>query len=354
MRKESYRSLKGTTYKMTPHSEPLDHLELSTTLPCSYEDLALKKYENTGLLLNFTERAKMKNVAESAEKKIEVFIMERERLTNAYEEWMAKQPPSEVDSLPSINELLAIEPVYSQLIERVVQLKLSSRTAESMTKLMRSSYVKRQATEVTRGLQNTFKNKHPVAQASRDESPDEVEGYPDLIDQLPHMIASWQHKTKIHYLSMLPQADYSSISDFRRLELATSTFICVPCTESELVKFKKQPKDFTSKLIFLHPTLVVGWRSLSGHSACPHYIENWGLDIRYSCVGAEAAQSLVYLLGRSPGTTTADELDEQDYRFTCASCSIGPTGHRGYRGHQALTWKECVCINFRITTPWWW
>ncbi|TFK63919.1 hypothetical protein BDN72DRAFT_963601 [Pluteus cervinus] len=162
--------------------------------------------------------------------------------------------------------------------------------------------------------------------------------YEKYFDQLPDLITRWQNGLYSHYNGIIPRSacriprNSDSWSDLEFLEAmfsrATCVFECMNCpTERNGTPW--QPGR-----------VLIGWKAFNGHLACP--FRSWRDKLEYSYVGATAASALVTLAGLDPQTALETDVDALDYRFTCANCSIGPTGRRGYRGHKAWTWRECV------------
>lgn len=66
-------------------------------------------------------------------------------------------------------------------------------------------------------------------------------------------------------------------------------------------------------------------------------------ELEFSTKAEAVVGRLLENIGLNSNTTTAEQLDELDYRFFCEKCPI--SAHRkGLRGKNAYTWKECVSL----------
>lgn len=191
-------------------------------------------------------------------------------------------------------------------------------------------------------------------------------------------VQKFQEGIKREFLAMLPPTVHAPSPEptphiishlensANRLELATSIFACVNCVDCQIYQnhaknaSEKQKSDagfnFTTpegygdfvaeaeQYPWQPGRLLVGWRNINGHFSCPHFDGEWEKEkqIVYSEDGANAARSLVSLVGLNPEVSNAEDMDRLDRRFTCRNCPIASTGKRGRRGHWVLTWKECV------------
>lgn len=197
-------------------------------------------------------------------------------------------------------------------------------------------------------------------------------------------VQKFQEGIQRKFLAMLPPAVYAPSPEptphttsrlensGNRLELATSIFACGNCVDCQIYQnhAKKASEKQKSDAGFNFTTpedygdfvdeaeqypwqpgrLLVGWRNINGHFSCPHFDGEWEkeMQIVYSEDGANAARSLVSLVGLNPEVSNAEDMDRLGRRFTCRNCSIASTGKRGKRGHWVLTWKECVSICFLV------
>lgn len=110
-----------------------------------------------------------------------------------------------------------------------------------------------------------------------------------------------------------------------KFALATSVFSCEGCTK----KFKDERM------------CLMGWNQVSMHVSDPEKATAAEGTVVFSKLGSQVASSLVELLSLDPLSASADDADQQNARFLCASCPI--QRFQSASSGKALTWRESVC-----------
>lgn len=192
----------------------------------------------------------------------------------------------------------------------------------------------------------------PLTEDEQDEVT--AESFADAISELPKVLEGWEVTKRSVLLSLLPNnlaephdgqptEDSQPAPSLNRLSLATSLFVCSRCDDDVGLRV------FHSSNIHQHQCSFTSYGCYTISKDSDQKVNNaleaypWiasRTSVVYSQSAAEKAENLVKLCDLDPETTTLEDMDTLNARFTCICprCSIS-VSHVGVVG---LSWRQAV------------
>lgn len=152
---------------------------------------------------------------------------------------------------------------------------------------------------------------------------------PDILRvQLPKVALEWEasHRTKLATQWITQRGSGMSLDEAKRnLDLARCVFLCAQC---------RTLRDEHR----VGPALC-GWDNALTHMC--HTKSDRHQTLGLSKKGEEVVLKMLLYLDMDPDSTTAQRMDDLDYRFFCGGCDI-TTHRKDIVGRKAYTWSEYV------------